>query len=390
MALGIFILINSKGQENFIGIFFYGLLLLVMGLGFALFADKVVASQEKEKSLYKPNKYVIRQVILFLFLMFFYIMLCIFILDKYLKANKDISTLLIAEGIGLITIFIGLGILCFNSIKNRKNNKIHDKSFTNSKLHKNNHLFTMVIDYCWYEEGNMYFRGNIHGQIDLNDLVYFYFPLDKSYSAYINDIQIEGISKNSAKDERCTIVTETEKEITIPTYTICTSMIDYGKNDIERNVVNPEVLALINGINEQRKKEGFFDALINEIVHGKYLVKAVPIDKKKDIFNRIINYIFGYRGNYAFNMMANDKKEEAFPIYTDWGELNKALETVKDDEKEISEAMLLSFDEIQKMAMNTPYQSIIINPFGERYFLIYKDLLNDIINSKAYIEEFKK
>ena len=387
LGMGIFVIISSFQEEDFLVIFLMGLLMTGMGFLFARYSKQIVNAEIEEKKQNKPNKYVIRQVILFLILMMGYFFFCIYLLDKYSKVNKDIKTLLMVEGIGFVGIFIGFCILMYNAVKQRKNNKIHDWAFSKNSIHKNNNIFTMIIDCCWFEDGKTYMRGNVHGKVEKSDEVYIYYPLDKAYSSKIEDIQKEGISRDCMEEERCTLVIKTDHPVSFPNYTLCTSIIPFGNKNLERNIDNPEIVGLLNAYQEQIKNDGYFGALIYEIVHGKYLVRALPIKEYDNVFTKIHNFFFGHQGNYSIDLVENEQGEGALPIYTDWQAVNDSLKEVKEEYIKQRQAMVLSFDEIQKVA-NNMNQSIVINPFSSSSYHLSRELINAIINSEDYQKEF--
>ena len=78
LGMGIFVIISSFQEEDFLVIFLMGLLMTGMGFLFARYSKQIVNAEIEEKKQNKPNKYVIRQVILFLILMMGYFFFCIY------------------------------------------------------------------------------------------------------------------------------------------------------------------------------------------------------------------------------------------------------------------------------------------------------------------------
>ena len=147
-------------------------------------------------------------------------------------------------------------------------------------------------------------------------------------------------------------------------------------------------MGLINAYDEQINKDGFFGALVYEIVHGNYLVRVKPVDNSNNIFSKIIDFFFGYRGAYNIELVTNEYDIEAIPVYTDWNALKKGLETLSEEDKKISQAMVMSFDEIQQTAKRINH-TIVINPFNkENNFHLSRELIDDIVHSSDYQKEF--
>ena len=353
---------------------------MMIGVGslFVVYSDKIAEANEPHR-VGKTNKYVSRQLLLFFVFVVVYIAASVMAMMK----NPSTKTVIFFIG-GLFIIVLALVVLAVRATKFRNNTRVHDSYFKDIKIHENNSLFTMVIDCCWYEDNKMYMRGNVHGTVNIKDKVYFYLPDNKQYYNDIIGIEVEGNSVNSESDKRATLIIKAKAPIEFPLYTVCSSCISYGNKDLQMNITNPRVLGLINDFEYQKVKEYYFSYVIDDIVHGRYLLRVVRDNENSNVINKTNDYIFGYNGEYLFATVESNLGNEALGIYTDW-------QSIKDQsDKNGEEVLALTFDEIYKEIVKEKNIHLVINPFNKNHFYLPLELINEIVATEGYQKEFER
>ena len=381
IIVGVFALYSALQNEQGLNLVKFGVVSLMMiGVGslFVVYSDKIAEANEPHR-VGKTNKYVSRQLLLFFVFVVVYIAASVMAMMK----NPSTKTVMFFIG-GLFIIVIALIVLAVRAAKFRKNTKVHDSYFKDVKIHENDSLFTMVIDCCWYEDNKMYMRGNVHGSVNIKDKVYFYLPDNKQYYNDIIGIEVEGNSVNSVSDKRATLIIKAKGPIEFPLYTVCSSCISYGNKDLQMNITNPRVLALINDFEYQKVKDHYFGYVIDDIVHGRYLLRVVRDNENSNIINKTNDYIFGYNGEYLFATVESNLGNEALGIYTDW-------QSIKDQsDKNGEEVLALTFDEIYKEIVKGKNIPLVINPFNKNHFYLPLELINEIVATEGYQKEFER
>lgn len=381
IIVGLFAFYSALQNEQGINLVKFGVVSLMMiGVGslFVVYSDKIAEANEPHR-VGKTNKYVSRQLLLFFVFVVVYIAASVMAMMK----NPSTKTVMFFIG-GLFIIVIALIVLAVRAAKFRKNTRVHDSYFKDVKIHENDSLFTMVIDCCWYEDNKMYMRGNVHGTVNIKDKVYFYLPDNKQYYNDIIGIEVEGNSVNSVSDKRATLIIKANAPIEFPLYTVCSSCISYGNKDLQMNITNPRVLALINDFEYQKVKEYYFSYVIDDIVHGRYLLRVVRDNENSNVINKTNDYIFGYNGEYLFATVESNLGNEALGIYTDW-------QSIKDQsDKNGEEVLALTFDEIYKEIVKGKNTPLVINPFNKNHFYLPLELINEIVATEGYQKEFER
>ena len=216
------------------------------------------------------------------------------------------------------------------------------------------------------------------------DKFYFYLPDNRKYYDEVIDIEVEGNSVNSVIDKRATLIIKAKAPIEFPLYTVCSSCISYGNKDLQMNITNPRVLALINDFEYQKVKEYYFSYVIDDIVHGRYLLRVLRDNENSNVINKTNDYIFGYNGEYLFATVESNLGNEALGIYTDW-------QSIKDQsDKNGEEVLALTFDEIYKEIVKGKNTPLVINPFNKNHFYLPLELINEIVATEGYQKEFEE
>ena len=367
-----------RNDPDFLKMLIVGIMMIVMGLFFLLGSDFIVKANAPER-IGKTNKYYTRQLLLYAVLMFAYA----FIASIKIAQNPSKKFIWLVL-IGILIIYGLLIYIAIRHIKNRKHNKIQDGFFEDLNNHENKNIFTMVIDYYWFEDEKMYLRGNVSGKVELNDKFYYYF-LDqkKFYYDNVKGIEIEGKKKNSAKDCRATLIVNSKQAVDWPYETVCSSMLPYKNTDLNFNITNPHVLGLIEDIDNQMKKYYFPDYMIHALTDGRFLVRVKRGEIDKNIFRKIYEFFFGFDGPFDLYTVERTDKQDALAVYTDWSQLK--LGKKKGEERE-KEALVLTFDELQELLLNNERMPLVINPFSKQYLFMPLELIREIVSSEAYIE----
>ena len=379
IIVGVFAFYSALQNEQGSNLVKFGVVSLMMiGVGslFVVYSDKIAEANEPHR-VGKTNKYVSRQLLLFFVFVVTYIAASVMAMMK----NPSTKTVWLFIG-GLFMIVIALIVLAVRAVKFRQTTRVHDSYFKDVKIHENDSLFTMVIDCCWYEENKMYFRGNVHGLVSKNDKFYFYLPDNRKYYDEVIDIEVEGNSVNSVSDQRATLIIKAKELIDFPLYTVCSSCISYGNNDLQMNITNPRVLALIRDFEYQKIKTHYFGFVIDDIVHGRYLLRAVRNEESSNIINKTNNYLFGYNAEYLFATVESNLGNEALGIYTDWQAKRSSAEV------EGEEALAMTFDEIYKEIVKDKRIPLVINPFDKEHFFLPVEFIDEIVASEGYQEDF--
>lgn len=363
-------------EPDFFKFVAFGLFMVIFGVLLVIFAGHIVDANAPER-IGKTNKYVARQLFLFAMLMLAYIVLAAFRL-----VNHPTKTVVYTAIIGGIAVILAYFYLIYSVAKQRKNSKLQDGSFENVRMHENNSLFTMVIDCCWFDEGKMYIRGDVHGKVSINDVVYFYYPNDKVYIEDIIGIEVKGKTKNSVADQRATLIFKAKGEVYFAQYTVCSSCIPASKNNLDTHMTNPDVLGLINGYPEHETLDAYFNEMMDAIVHGRYLVRVTRKIEHFNLFQKIYYFFFPYLGPFSMATVLNANQDVAIGVYTDWN----ALKLGKENDEKDKEAMVLTFDEIQHLINDSIHLPIVINPFNQTHLYFSLEQLQSIVNSQAYQE----
>ena len=117
-------------------------------------------------------------------------------------------------------------------------------------------------------------------------------------------------------------------------------------------------------------------------MHGRYLLRVIRDNENSNVINKTNDYIFGYNGTYLFATVESNLGNEALGIYTDW-------QSLKDqNDKKGEEVLALTFDEIYKEIVKNKRIPLVINPFDKEHFFLPVELIDEIVASEGYQEEF--
>ena len=354
---------------------------LMMGTLFSILGLFLLTkSYRLSNSRFIMDRYKVRRTALFVGL------LLIFVLVAFtLVLNNPSQDMIIAIAIAGIGITIGIVIQHIKQTDKRLL-KIQEGLFEQSKFHENANYFSMIVDSYQQEDGKLFMHGIVHGSVQRNDKFYFYFPNQKVFKSKVYGILVDHVNSKVASNQPITLVIKLKEEIQLPPYTVISSAIAYRNNDTQTPITNPNVLGLLNGCTEQEDTRSFYNYLIDAIVHGNFLL-IVDRDKQKQSFmDSLYDFFYGYHGIYRLRTVFNKEKKESLAIYTDWNQVSLSREP----HLKIEEALVMSFDEVQKYVLSQNELDIVINPFSEFNFHMSRQLIEDIVSSEVYQQLRKK
>lgn len=139
--------------------------------------------------------------------------------------------------------------------------------------------------------------------------------------------------------------------------------------DINKPISNPELLNLIKGIKHNKADENLF---WQELFKAKFLC-PVKMEIKNTIPKKNEKIVLEEKTDISLLSIDNSNGEHFLMAFTDWKELRKWNGDAN------QKALVLTYEEYQNILSNnnSPYQGIVINPFGENLALNKQLLLNN-------------
>lgn len=200
-------------------------------------------------------------------------------------------------------------------------------------------------------------EGNVHGTIYLNDDMYIVHMNKEIIAVEVTGIEVGHCAVESASDQHVKLrFAGVHSTAQIPQYTVLTNI--YPQADVKYQVENLGVMGMSYEYERFYKEPIFQDLLFYHIVHGKYLHPMEPVH---DL-------------------------EKKLSLFTDKQALQKYIEIY--DEKKVSNVEVSTFQDSVTLAQKDELE-LIINPFGPGNPInIPQQLLQTVISSKAYQQEF--
>ncbi len=217
-------------------------------------------------------------------------------------------------------------------------------------------------------------EGNIHGKICEDDGAYLYHAKLPITLAKIIKIKINGTAVEEAEDTRVEITMNLPSFDEVPAFTVLSSIRPQAVLDAINAVENPEIVGMLAEFDRFSKDKVFVGNLIFNIAHSKYIM-ATMVGKNEKTNQDMIAYPSLKNSDGAVNL----------PLFTDaiafsrWSDVSSGKLSVK--------PIVHTFQTIAKMCVGKN-NSIVINPFGPKSFLLKESLISSIVNSEGYRKEF--
>ena len=368
--------------EHRIGLSAMAVLWAVLGV-LSLQGTLKMTEKDYRRSHVRVNKYVTRRIFLFLSLVLVFITVAVLVNIRLSARGRDMGRALIIEVILGCAVLAAYVMELVSLYKTRKASRIQDESFADLPIYINDRYFSMVVDELTNEGDSSFLHGFLHGTVKASDKVFFYFSDGSIFKGQVTSILADGISADTVTDSPCVLEINTKGKMQYQPFMICTSLLPYGNDSVERVISNPRLTSLLNGYREQKDKEGYINYLAALIVHSSFMVRVIPAEENSPWYKRVVEYFFGYRGQIRMPVVSGENLQaEALPVYTDW---MAYMRGAHGDERQ-GMAVLMKFEEILHH-LHAPISGVVINPFGPADFYIPPAFARTL---QQHIEEKKK
>lgn len=152
--------------------------------------------------------------------------------------------------------------------------------------------------------------------------------------------------------------------------------------DVNKAVENPYLLGLIQAFDRHIREEDFWNLFFRELVRSHYLL---PVRMDSNMPKGQGGEVTLEKGmSFGVYRVSLNDGSSALPVYTDWMALREMAERCGDDWKR--ETMVMHFPQLVDMLEEG--ESIVVNPYGPKFFVVDPKTIANIVNSSGYQGEF--
>lgn len=239
--------------------------------------------------------------------------------------------------------------------------------------------FTLLVEDAKQleDEQGIQVAGNLYGNVQLGDLVYFILPNNMIMYSRIDGIEIGlGQNANKAENQKVVLLFEDIKDINcVPKYTVLTSIHPQDRAEEQTAVENPQLLGLSREFHRLVMDQNYFNVFIYVLCHAYFLVPVkTPGTTGADGEEQI---------QFPALKDPKDETKSIFPVFTDWIAL-VGWQNLFEDGKP-PKAVILKFPEVINICRGS---GMMLNPFGPTAVMLQEQLLEEIINLDGYKQEF--
>lgn len=236
--------------------------------------------------------------------------------------------------------------------------------------------FTLLVEDAKQleEEQGIQVAGNLYGNIQLGDLVYFILPNNMIMYSRIDGIEIgAGQNANKAENQRVVLLFEDIKDINcVPKYTVLTSIHPQDRAEESSAVENPHLLGLSRDYHRLVKDPNYFNVFIYVLCHAYFLVPVKTNGESED-------------AQIQFPALRDPVEEtkSIFPVFTDWYAVAGWQQIFEDGKP--PKAVILRFPDVVNICKGN---GVMLNPFGPTAVMLQDKLIEEIVNLDGYKLEF--
>ncbi len=285
--------------------------------------------------------------------------------------------------------FGAVGIAVYLYLKNYHKTKdvgarIHDLMYQNAANHARRYTL-LVEEAVKTDQKEIVLKGLVHGEMRVGDEVYLLTPKEEIGQFRIRQLLVNNNKVRKAKNVRVSLTFfGTGEEMDIPEFSVVSSVHPYCSKitDGENVVENPYLSGLLQDYTLKNFNKNYVSLLFYSICHAKYLIAgtAQNTEAAGDIMDVPQN-----RTDVGFSSVSQAGKSEAMlPIFTDWGALKNWKDIVNGDK---SITLVLDFPHAVDIWKNG-FSGIVIDPFGPRPFALSTQMIEGIVSSIGYREDF--
>ena len=249
--------------------------------------------------------------------------------------------------------------------------------------------FTLLVEDTFNLKDNtgIVVVGTVHGVMTVGDAAYVLHPGNAITTTTIGGIEV-------AKDERSKVAIDQPIGLMLPgikdksqiaKYSVITSIHPQTVVDVNTAVENPYILGMSLEYSRFANDPEFSSLLVYKIAHGHYLA-PMRLDKEPDK-NPDGTCTFKEGATMGFiSLKSNDEKgDNVFPVFTDWRTLGNWKQLFDNDNP--PKTMIFSFPDCVTLTKKGN-EGMVINPFGPSSIYVPMSLIDSVINSEGYKQEF--
>ncbi len=237
--------------------------------------------------------------------------------------------------------------------------------------------------------------GNVHGTATADSKVYIINIGNKITEA--NLVQVEGkdaegnLVNGKVTDSKAQLQLSSQSTIVIQKFTVITSVRPQTQIDVGEAAENPYCSALMYEIAPNNQDRDFFGCLTYALCHSHFISpmrfseEPVVGEDGKAVFEKDTQMGF-YMFKAPEGLERGEKEDFVLPVFTDWSELHKFKEVA--ESKTQVRTMIMTFQNILSIINNPQCAGFVVNPFSKNTVTVNRKLINTIISSSGYQNEF--
>ena len=263
-----------------------------------------------------------------------------------------------------------------NQVAFSAQDKVQSEGMKKVRTWENDRRFTFVTEQV--KDAQAF--GYVSGTLCKGDKIYIYNGSESARKARVTAIRTE-TDVTEVSDREAWIALEKEE----PAYFEVLSSIQPLKyEDTDTPVENAVLLAYIDAYERLKDLPEYAGRISYELCHAHYLVRGIFDREVTNPLQRWLNSFSGMYQSVQYPTVSRKGDDmSAFPVYTD----RTAYDRMPQDEVKGTAALVYTFQELYPIWRKG--EGVAINPFGPRDLFLPMSVIEGIVHSEGYQNEFE-